>query len=115
MRCSCALDYRNWHPDPADGLYGAGQSSGASTVSNPQAEALQDLMVAGFAELGLSAPDRLHRTFLLRNMAYAGQRFCCGGWQAVWLLGGDSVDFYDEEGSLVKTLPLTGEENGRAT
>jgi len=79
-------------------------------VSNPQVEAVYALTSAGFAELGISDPNRFHRTFLLRDMQYAGQRFHCDGWQAVWLLGGHSIDFYDEEGRLVKTLPVDGEE-----
>lgn len=79
-------------------------------MSNPQVEAVYALTSEGFAELGISDPNRVHRTFLLRDMQYAGQRFDCDGWQAVWLLGGHSVDFYDEEGRLVKTLPLDGEE-----
>jgi hypothetical protein len=79
-------------------------------VSNPQVEAVYALTSAGFAELGLPDPNRLHRTFLLRDMQYAGQRFDCDGWQAIWLLGSDSIDFYDEEGNLVKTLPLDGDK-----
>lgn len=63
-------------------------------------------IVQGFAELGLSAPESFSRTILLRDGRLAGQRFECGGVQAVMLLEVDTVDFYGEEGQLVKSIPL---------
>jgi len=74
-----------------------------------QTDAVYELVVQGFAELGASDPRCIRRTFLLKDTHYAGQAFRCEGWRAVWLIDGDSVEFYDVTGNLVKTLSLAAE------
>ncbi len=43
-----------------------------------------------FAELGATGP--MVRTFLLRDRYFVGQRFRCGGFQAVLLYGRESKE-----------------------
>ncbi len=74
-----------------------------------QADAVYKLVVQGFAELGASDPRCISRSFLLRDLCYAGQRYRCEGWQAVWLVDENSIDFYDAAGNPVKTLTLVTE------
>ncbi len=74
-----------------------------------QAKAVYELVASGFAELGTSDPRRINRSVLLKNLRYAGQTFRCEQWRALWLAGGESVEFYDAEGKLVKTLTLVTE------
>lgn len=78
-------------------------------MNTTQADALYELIATGFAELGVSDPRCLSRTFLLRNMQYAGQRYRCGDWQAVWLIDSNTADFYDAAGNHVNTLGQTPE------
>lgn len=74
-----------------------------------QADFLQQLMAMVFAELGASEPKCISRSFLLRNMHYAGQAFRCEGWQAVWLTDANSVEFFDAAGKLVRSVGLATE------
>jgi hypothetical protein len=69
-----------------------------------QTEAVSELVVKGFTDLGASSPQSTSRSLLLREGHYAGQRFSCDGFQAVWWLGGDAVEFYDASGRLLKSL-----------
>ncbi len=74
-----------------------------------QAEAVYELVVRGFTDLGASDPRCISRSLLLQDMHYAGQTFRCDGWRAVWLVGGETVEFYDTTGNLVKSLSLVTE------
>ena len=62
----------------------------------------------GFTDLGASNPHSISRSHLLREGHYAGQRFSCDGFRAVWWLGGDAVEFYDGSGSFLRSLSLAG-------
>ena len=65
-----------------------------------------------FAELGATGP--MARTFLLRDRRFVGQRFRCGGFQAVLLAGGGMIEFYDQAGVVVKTVGLAETEKKSA-
>jgi hypothetical protein len=78
-------------------------------MDTTQADVIYELVVQGFTELGASDPRCLSHSFLLRDMLYAGQVFRCESWQAVWLLDGETVKFYDAAGNLVKTLTVVAE------
>ena len=65
-----------------------------------------------FAELGATGP--MVRTFLLRDRYFAGQKFHCGGFQAVLPAGKDEVEFYDQAGALVKTVRVRSTEEQKA-
>ena len=73
-----------------------------------QTEAVYELVVQGFTELGASDPRCISRGFLLKDRHYVGQTFRCDGWRAVWLIDGDSVEF-SATGNLVRTLRLAAE------
>ena len=77
-------------------------------------EAVYEVVVKGFADLGASSPQTASRSLLLREGHFAGQRFRCDGFQAVWWLGGDAVEFYDATGNLVKTLTLVTQSARKA-
>jgi hypothetical protein len=78
-----------------------------------QADAVYELVVRGFADLGASDPKSISRSILLRNTCYAGQVFRCEGWRAVWLIDGNSVEFYDATGTPAKSVDLTAEATNR--
>jgi hypothetical protein len=79
-----------------------------------QADVVYQLVVQGFAELGAPDPRCVSRSFLLRDLCYAGQAFRCGGFQAVWLLDRETVEFHDEAGNSVRTVNSAAEVTRKA-
>ena len=67
---------------------------------------------ADFCRIGATGP--MVRTFLLRDRRFVGQRFRCGGFQAVLLAGGGMIEFYDQAGVLVKTVRIAAQEEKAA-
>ena len=83
-------------------------------MDESQVDAVYELVAKGFTELGVSDPRCISRSFLLRDSCYAGQVWRCEGFQAIWFLDGDSVEFQDAAGSRVKTLSLVPEAARKA-
>jgi hypothetical protein len=79
-----------------------------------QADAFYDLVTKGFAELGGADPKGINRSLLLRGSCYAGQVFRWDGWRAVWLIGGETVEFYDAAGKLVRSASLAAQGERKA-
>ena len=81
-----------------------------------EADARPDLLnqrlAETFAELGATGP--MVRTFLLRDRYFAGQKFRCGGIQAVLLAGKDEIQFYDQAGLLLKKVRVGSAEDEQA-
>lgn len=73
---------------------------------------LNQLLARTFAELGATSP--VIRTVLLKDRYFVGYRFRCEGFQAVLLAGGSVVEFYDEGGTLMKTVALEETEEKKA-
>ena len=65
-----------------------------------------DFLEQTFAELGATDPALMTRTILLKDRFLVGQRFRCEGFQAIWMAGGNTVEFYDEAGELLRTVNL---------
>ncbi len=76
-----------------------------------QADAMQQLVAKTFAELGATGP--MIGTILLKDGYFVGDRFRCGGIQAVWL-GGEEIEFYGEDGKLVKRVGVEAVEEQKA-
>ena len=75
-------------------------------MTMPKVDAIYDLVVRGFTELGASNPKCIGRSFLLKDMNYAGQVWRCEDWKAVWWLGAETIQFFDAAGNPVTTLTL---------
>lgn len=76
--------------------------------------ATPDFLAQTFAELGATDPTSTIRTVLLKDRYFVGHRFRCEGFQAVWLAGGSVVEFYDEKGTLLKTVSVEAPEEKKA-
>jgi len=76
------------------------------------AGATAELLARTFRELG--ATGSVARTLLLHDRRFVGQRFRCGGFQAVLPAGRDKIDFYDQVGVLLKTVSLEETEKKEA-
>ena len=76
-------------------------------------QSIQDLVAATLAELGLLAPTNLIQTMLMKDRYFVGWKFRYDGGHAIRWAGGDTLEFYDECGTLLKTVAI-GEEKGAA-
>ena len=75
---------------------------------------LYQLLAKTFAELGATEPASIIRTLLLKDRYFAGQKFRCEGIQAVMLVGRDEIEFYDEGGTLMKTISVETQSQQKA-
>ncbi len=67
---------------------------------------LHQLVLDGFAELGIPTPCSITRSLLICDRQLVGQRFCCEGGQALWRAAQSVLEFYDLRGQLRKTVPV---------
>ena len=68
-------------------------------------ESVQDFVVAALKEMGLCpVPDALLHTFALSEGRLVAEKFFYDGGYAVWAAGCGTVNFYDEDGGLLKSL-----------
>jgi hypothetical protein len=72
------------------------------TTAN-QSDSAYKLVVDTLSELGISLSG-ISRVFLLRDRRLVGQRFLCDGAQALWMTDNRSIDFYNPDGELIKTV-----------
>ena len=72
------------------------------------------LVVDEFRALGAADAESIRWTALFRGLSFAGRRFLCDGFQAVWLVGEESVAFYDEQGAHLKTVKLEAQQTTKA-
>lgn len=78
-------------------------------MDETQADLVYQLVAQGFADLGASGPRCINRSSILTTMLYVGQAFRCEGFQAVWLIDSNSVEFPDAAGTPVETVTLAVE------
>jgi hypothetical protein len=68
-----------------------------------QALSIQDAVTATLTEMGI-ATDSLMHTVLLKDGYFAGHKFRFDGGYAVWLSDKDAVEFYGEDGKVLKSI-----------
>ena len=71
-----------------------------------EADRVHKLVVSGFKELGAEEPEHITRMVLVNDLFYVGQRFLCGGIQAVLPADSFEIQFYDRQGTLLKTVRI---------
>jgi hypothetical protein len=76
-------------------------------------KSIHDLVATTLSELGLPAPADMIQTTLVHDGYFAGWKLRYDGGYAVLQAGGDTIEFYDEQGMLLKTVGL-GDERGAA-
>ena len=72
----------------------------------PEPTPLHQAIAAGLSELGM--PDLVCRStsFLIRDGHCVGQRFLFEGVQAVWLIAENLIQFYDENGRMLRSVKV---------
>jgi hypothetical protein len=78
-------------------------------MSDTGPDGLHQRVVEGFRVLGASDPEAISQSILLRELRFVGRRFRSDGMQAVAMADQDTLQFYDGEGNLLRTVPVDGE------
>jgi hypothetical protein len=69
-------------------------------------DSIHRLLSAALAELGLPAVTDFLQTTLLRNGYFAGWKFRYDGGYAIVPADGNMIEFFNDQGSSVKKVPL---------
>ena len=67
---------------------------------------MHDLVAATLAELGIPAPSPIIRTMLMRDGYFVGHKLRYDGGHAILRADGRTMEFYDEQGKLLRTVTL---------
>ena len=65
-------------------------------------QSIQEMVAATLAELGLPAPTNFIQTILMKDGYFVGHKLRYDGGYAILRAGG-TIEFYDEQGRLLKT------------
>ena len=72
--------------------------------------AIHDVLAATLAELGLPAPTNVIQTMLMRDGYFVGQKFRYDGGCAMMRAGSGTMEVFDEQGTLLKTVAFGTEQ-----
>ena len=67
---------------------------------------IYDLVVATFFKLGMPAPTDVCETLLVNDGCFIGHKFHCDGGYAIWGAGWNAVEFYGDDGKLLKMVAV---------
>lgn len=67
---------------------------------------IYDLVIATFFKLGMPLPIDVCETLLIEDGCFLGHKFHCRGCYALWGVGWNAVEFYDEQGALLKMVAV---------
>ena len=76
-------------------------------------QAVLNLVAATLSELGLPAPTNIIPTTLTRDGYFVGHKLRYDGWAILWAAS-DVIEFYDEQGKLLRTVGIETPEKGAA-
>ena len=74
---------------------------------------VQQRVATTLSELGLPAPTNIIQTMLMKDRYFVGWKFRYDGGYTIMRAGANTIEFYDEQGMLLKTVALE-EEKGAA-
>lgn len=77
-------------------------------------KSLPDLVAATLAELGLPAPTDIIQTMLMKDGYFVGWKLRYDGGHALLSAGGTTIEVYNGQGTLVKTVGLEDESGAAA-
>ena len=76
-------------------------------------KSILELVTTALAELGVAVPDQFFPTMLLRDGCFVGHKFRYDGGYSVSSADRNTIELYDESGTLLKRITL-GTERGEA-
>jgi hypothetical protein len=68
---------------------------------------IHDLVVAALSDMGVPSPDSVIETLRVEDGCFVGHFFRYDGGYATQWLGSPTVEFYDEDGNLLKVVGTT--------
>jgi hypothetical protein len=77
-------------------------------------QSILNLVVATLSELGLPAPTNIIPTMLTRDDYFAGHKLRYDGGCAILRAANNVIEFYDEQGKLLKTVNIWTERGAAA-
>ncbi len=74
----------------------------------PQPEQVRELVVRVFQDFGVQDlhAGRLNETLLIKGGRHVARTYRAGGLMAMWLLRAGVVQFYDSDGTMLRTVNL---------
>jgi hypothetical protein len=69
-------------------------------------QSIQESVAATLSELGLPAAANIIETMLMKDSYFVGWKFRYDGGCAVLHAGGSTIEFYDEQGTLLKMVVM---------
>lgn len=69
---------------------------------------IHEIVSGTLAKLGFPAPVTAIQTMLMKDGYFIGHKLRYDGGHAIYLAGGNTIEFYDEQGELLTTVPLEG-------
>lgn len=85
---------------------------GSSSVGT--AASIHELVSGTLAKLGIPAPATVIQTVLMKDDCFIGHKLRFEGGCAIHLAGGNTVKFYDEQGTLLTTVVLEAQTEEEA-
>ncbi len=73
---------------------------------SPPPEVVRELVAKAFDDFGVADPDSLKETILIDDGRYVARSYRTPGFLAMWLISVGLVQFYDEQGNMLRTINL---------
>jgi len=70
------------------------------------AKSVQEVVAATLSNLGLAVPANIIQIMLLKDGYFVGHKFPYDGGYAIMRVGCDTIEFYTEDGKLLKTTAI---------
>jgi hypothetical protein len=75
---------------------------------------IHELLAATLTKLGLPAPADIIQTMLTKDGYFVGYKFRYDGGHAILQASSNTIEFYDEQGKLLKTAAVEGDKGAAA-
>ena len=75
---------------------------------------IEDLVAATLTEFGMPAPANFIQTMLMRDGFFFGWKFRYDGGHAILRADGNAMEFYAEDGKLLKTVTVEAKKEEAA-
>ena len=78
------------------------------------AASIAELLAPTLTALGLPAPDDVIQTMLVKERYFVGHKFRYAGGHAFLKAGANTLELYDEQGTLLRTVALDTQKGAAA-
>ena len=93
------------NPSSVSSCYAYSRPKGSNMDSS-----IHDLVAVTLADLSLPAPTNIIQTMLMHDGYFVGWKFRYDGGYAIMRAGANTIEFYDEQGTLLKTVAIEADQ-----